>query len=681
MDADKIKQFFIFHGEKFVVGIVVLAAGWMVYSGLNMPNMLDEVQPERLTADANTVRASIDEDHNENILPEREPVFDILAETARKRTPVDATAYKMPHLLERKTIDTSIRRKDPVVHAPLELRVDSHIASIAILSRSGEYPLKDLEGAEALEVVEEEKPRPRSRRRGRGGMDEMMGMDGMGMDGMGMEQGMGMDMYGADMGMGMGMDPGMMGGMGSMSATAAGRRFNAKHNFGFTPTTKDSQLPVPQYAWFISGTAVIPHKAMAESFREALQSAEGYLPVRDQPLYFNYEVQRADVTNKSVDELADEDWILRYTREQNVKQAAFSWAGYAQEVVPEEYRDLNVTGYIPPVLLMDYTDFVTHPLIPMVSRREKQMKAREEMMREEKFGADDLELAGPGSAGMGMGGMGMDMGMDMGMGMEMDMGMQMGGMGSYGGMAMVEEDPVDYKLMRFYDFASDRDPNTPRPGRKYVYRMRLAVVDPNFPANALQQPKVSSLSGEVYQRVSKLMEAAEADKARKGHFQRWSDWSEPSPDISLPSFTDYYAGPVEVSRVKELEVKGKKVEYSPEPPTAKAVNLNYNLQFRTFMPVWMESLKPGSVLSYEGPAELIDPIDLVVKKVEDAKITSQTTVIDIDGGRVLPMTGESELEEPGMMLLFDENGSLKVTGEVEDQEMYRIYSFAEERGL
>ncbi|MEO9933276.1 hypothetical protein [Rhodopirellula bahusiensis] len=678
MDADKIKQFFILHGEKFVVGIVVLAAAWMVYAGLQMPNMLDEVQPERLTTDANTVRNSIDDDHNENILPEREPVFDILAETARKRTPVDSTAYKMPHLLERKTIDTSIRRTDPVIHAPLELRVDSHIASIAMLSSSGDYALKDLEGAEALEVVEKEKPRP-TRRGRRGAMNGMGDMEGMGMDGMGMD-GMGMDMgmYGADMGMGMEM--GMMGGgMGTMSATAAGRRFDPKHNFGFAAIPKDSMKPVPQYAWFISGTAVIPHKAMAESFRKAFREADGYLPIRDQPLYFNYEVQRADVTSKGVDELTDEDWIVRYTREQNVLEAAKIWAGYATEVVPEEYRDMNVTAYIPPILLADYKKFVTHPLIPMVSRREEQMKAREEMMQEEQFGVDDLELAGPGATGMaGMGGM--DMGMDMGMS-SMDMGMGMGGMGAYGGMAIVEEDPVEYKLMRFYDFASNRDKNTPLPGRKYVYRIRLAVVDPNFPANALQQPKVASLSGEVYQRVSKLMEAAETDKSRKGHFQRWSDWSDPSPTISLPTFNNYYVGPVERSRTKTLQVKGKTVEYSSDPPTAKAVNLGYNIAYKTTMPVWMESLKPGSVLSYEGPAELIDPIDLVVKKVEDAKIASQTTVIDIDGGRVLPMTGESELEEPGMMLLYDENGSLKVTGEVEDQEMYRIYSFAEERGL
>jgi hypothetical protein len=149
----------------------------------------------------------------------------------------------------------------------------------------------------------------------------------------------------------------------------------------------------------------------------------------------------------------------------------------------------------------------------------------------------------------------------------------------------------------------------------------------------------------------------------------------------LPTFNDYFAGPVEAPRTKVLEVQGKKVEYSPDPPTAKAVNFSYNTTFKTVMPIWMESLTPGSVLSYEGPAELIDPIALVVKKVEDASVTSQTTVIDLEGGHVLPMTGESELEEPGMMLLYDENGSLKVTGEVDDQEMYRIYSFAKERGL
>jgi hypothetical protein len=38
------------------------------------------------------------------------------------------------------------------------------------------------------------------------------------------------------------------------------------------------------------------------------------------------------------------------------------------------------------------------------------------------------------------------------------------------------------------------------------------------------------------------------------------------------------------------------------------------------------------------------------------------------------------LTEPGLMLLYDQTGQLKVSNEVADQEFYRIYSYADDRG-
>ena len=122
---------------------------------------------------------------------------------------------------------------------------------------------------------------------------------------------------------------------------------------------------------------------------------------------------------------------------------------------------------------------------------------------------DDTELVAPGQratggmggeGGMGMG-MEMDMDMDMGAGMEggmmMGMGMAMMGRGA------LEADPVDYKLIRFYDFAGFK--NSPQFGRKYVYRVRYAVNDPNFPFAETLQPKVSSMAPDVATRVQDPM--------------------------------------------------------------------------------------------------------------------------------------------------------------------------------
>ena len=87
----------------------------------------------------------------------------------------------------------------------------------------------------------------------------------------------------------------------------------------------------------------------------------------------------------------------------------------------------------------------------------------------------------------------------------------------------------------------------------------------------------------------------------------------------------------------------------------------------------------GTVLSHKAEfADVVDPISLKVKKLPDAELVSGTTIVDLDGGR--PLSIAEDLTEPGMMLLFDQSGQLIVTDEVGDQESYRIYSYADERG-
>jgi hypothetical protein len=46
----------------------------------------------------------------------------------------------------------------------------------------------------------------------------------------------------------------------------------------------------------------------------------------------------------------------------------------------------------------------------------------------------------------------------------------------------------------------------------------------------------------------------------------------------------------------------------------------------------------------------------------------------------LPLDITEDLTEPGMILLFDQDGSLHLSDDVSDMEMYRINSYADERG-
>jgi len=650
MDLDAVKNFFISHGEKLVVAVVAAASIWMIYNGLQQPNILDKHQPEALATNANTVRQQIEEeDRTEAIIPERMPQFDIVQETLSKRRPVDADPYRLAHLLERKPIDMSIRRQDPALAAPKALRVSGQIESIAMLSRSGQYKLKDLGPAEAIKAEEESGPRKSKSSSSNSAMRKQLEEDGVPQEAIeamlaeAEEEAEREESY-SPMGM-----------------AATGRSFKSEYDFGARPAPKNNASPVPAVGWFIAGTAVVPHRMLSESFQAALANANGYLPERDQPYYFNYQIQRADVSAKRVDQLVDADWTTIRDREKDLKRAALQWAGFAPELVPEEYRDPALTTYIPPILLRDYASFSLHPLVPLTPP-ETETVVEVDPAAEDQDG-ENLRLLDPIGGGMSNG--------------RDDMRVAMG-MAAASRMTQVEMDPVEHKLMRFFDFWSN-DPQSVKPGRKYVYRVRYSIIDPNFPPNPLQQPKVSTLAGPVYARVQQLMQKAATEGRRD--FQRWSGWSEPSEPVSLPPVHDYFAGPVNSPRSRTVQHQGKAVKYSRDEPTARIVNFRFNGELATWMPVWIKDIKPGSVLSHEGNAEAIDPIALTVKKVPDAKVLSQATVVDLDGGEPLEIVdSEEEMTEPGLMLLVDERGNLKVTSEVGDQEQYRIYSFADERG-
>ncbi len=198
------------------------------------------------------------------------------------------------------------------------------------------------------------------------------------------------------------------------------------------------------------------------------------------------------MTDKPVDQLVEKDWLVVWDRLKYTRLGAKKWNGFAPEIVPGDYRDEMVTTWIPPVLLDDYSTFALHPLIPMKPQAEIEAEKRGEKFVPEVLTNDDifkdesvgLALPGVRGGGQGMGMQSMDDMMEM---MDMGMGMTAG----YSG-AGIEKNPVEYKLLRFYDFVGFA--NSPRPNRKYVYRLRYAVNDPNFPANPEMQPKVSTLA-------------------------------------------------------------------------------------------------------------------------------------------------------------------------------------------
>ncbi|MGV3483208.1 MAG: hypothetical protein ACO1RT_02185 [Planctomycetaceae bacterium] len=670
MNSDAIQEFLFRHVEKFIFGVLIVVAVFLIYQGVSKPDILAVHQPDAMEQRANQVKLSIDDDHWDAIKEPRIPALDIVARTNKTIQPVDSTVYSLPHPWEAKSIESSIKRSDPMIPVPVELQVHGVVASLAMKSYEP-YPLKTLEPADPAVKVEKKEKRLSAREKR---MQEMMMMES------GYDTSM-MDPSMMDPSM---MDPSMMmdQGMGGAPAKPVRSIKADLYDQGFRPTGALTEV-APAVGHFIAGTALMPQKKIFDEFEKALAQADGYSPQRDQPYYLGFDLQRADVTNKSVDQLVEADWVTRGNSRYLQKVLLYRWSGMAKEIVAGKYRDPELTAAIPPVLLDHYEWFASHPKIPV---GDEPLPGAGSALPEKEQGPvgpitpDDVRaLSGKGRT-TGGGSMG-----DM---TSYDPGMSTMMMGGYGAAVKVEQ--PEFKLIRFYDFRDFKgeDKGAPQPGRKYVYRVRIAIEDPNFPANPVAQPRNSTLSAEVFKRVAVLTEKASAGAANPqiaardaSLYTMWSDFSAPSPPVSLPPLYDSYAGPVDPGSIKAYQVGPNNViEFHSKPPKAKVVVTKWDPAYGAPLPVFSEVMK-GSVVSKEkATIEVPDPVALEVKKLPDATINTANVVLDITGGRPLAISPAENQTEPGVLLMFDPSGGLEVVDEIATQRGYRLYSFADERG-
>ena len=101
MDADKIKDFLVYNFEKGIVVIVMVMAGFLVYSGLGKPIITQEEDPDDLAQRATEVKRKVDDDHTAAIIniedPEesREPTFNIAEAQQKFRNPIKPSMYQI----------------------------------------------------------------------------------------------------------------------------------------------------------------------------------------------------------------------------------------------------------------------------------------------------------------------------------------------------------------------------------------------------------------------------------------------------------------------------------------------------------------------------------------------------------------------------------------------------------
>lgn len=674
MNADAIKDFLFRHVEKFVFGALTLLALFLIYQGVQKPDILAKYQPGKLEGDAVKIKTSIDDDHWAaiNSVVSRVPTNDIVAETNRVIQPVVVPPYTLPTIFDPIDVDSiSVKRTDPKLPVPIDLQVKGVIASLAVKSGSNDYALKLLEPADP--VTKDEKPKPKPpKRSGRGAESSMMESSMM-------ESSM-MDSSMMDSAM---MEGGMSGmGMGSAAAGPGTRPIDKSlYDQGYhSEGVVANQLPAT--GWFIAGVALMPQKEIYAAYEKAFAEADDYNLNRDQPFYLGFQLQRADVTAKPADQLTNEDWTPRLSSRKLQLLLLRYWAGMAKEIVAGKYRDPELTASIPPVLLDNYAWFAAHPRIPLgneplptaTSAATKELEIPSGPLvpgtEEETFNnrARSGNSMSPGYEGMTMGSGGFG---------------GMGGMGAFGMGQRVEQ--PEFKLIRFFDFHdfTGVDKTCPQPGRKYVYRIRIAVEDPNFPASIASQPRNSTLSNEVYKRVEKLTaqsnELAKTNPANSRNSMMWSDYSAPSAPVSLPGIFETFAGPVEPPAIKIYPIDANSsIEFQSKPPKAKVVVTKWSPQYGARLPIFLD-VSRGTVVDKVGIIDVPDPIAMEVKKLPDATVKTSNVVLDITGGRPIGISPAEDQTEPGVLLMFDPMGGLEVVDEIESQRSYRLYSFADER--
>ena len=204
-----------------------------------------------------------------------------------------------------------------------------------------------------------------------------------------------------------------MGGTGETAASGSGRLFNSENSISVCVPPRLWIMQILNLLWAGSlQCEVVPHRELYEAYKQALQDADQYDQDADTPFYYDLQVQRADVTDKSADQLVEADWVKVWDRTLYTKLATYNWSGFAPEIVPNDYRDEALTMWIPPVLLDDYRSIARHPLIPEMSQAAiKQEQGNvvedEEVKQFSMEMEDDTELVAPGQrATGGMGGEG-----------------------------------------------------------------------------------------------------------------------------------------------------------------------------------------------------------------------------------------------------------------------------------
>jgi hypothetical protein len=409
-------------------------------------------------------------------------------------------------------------------------------------------------------------------------------------------------------------------------------------------------------------TGLVPVKKQSELFKDTFSDCRRNREAsRDTtPDYRGYIVQRLEVN--SPNEAKNPDWnskkvvTLNSRKVEDAAKKEWGMTAGSAEVVEMRLTNRFVTFPLGPLSNATWDSSVAHdPEIPLFVAgamptpmpEEKDVKKDEKKPADPKDQFDDSAEAAPGANAAPAAGRGVGAPARPAFG-------GAGFMGTGGHAAAATATPTDpnalpdYYLFRFFDFSVES-------GKRYVYRVQLAVSNPNFEFNPV------------------FLEKREyRDKKYLGD----DVWSKSSPAMSVPYDTSTLAVAVEQPRRAVDNPIGSMIVTLWKQSTGQKVYNEFAVergQLLNFANAEVEAAKQMMMPTTTGDAEKAD-------------LLSNVVVVDMTGGKKLPIVKpvipEKRLDQKGNalpgkgkdrdvysmaeILVMETDGTLSIRSEIED---------------
>ncbi len=702
---DGMKGFLAQQGEKFVFGVVLLVAFYLVYSGSTVSGYPKVPQELKQLAQQATTYVTTNDPAWVTDEIERNPFSNYEERADKANIEINARQYPFNNRLKHPLVPRTDKRDDPKIFPPLMVEVSSiGQVAVAVPNKNRIDAFANDETTKQMRTDGEPKPRGRRSRRRRdpaGGGVGPPGGDG-GLGGFGLGGAGGLDGGGDEAG-GLGADgagDGELGGMdgapGSGSSVYRGPTRGGWES-SLIGGAVSGALGIRGYSVnVVAVRALVPYEKQSSEFEQVFLKAVNYKKTRDTPNYIAFSAERAEVSTADPD--APLKWVSVWSTKKSLDRVS-AFIDVYPDSVSSDFALPNTTMRVPPIMLANVRDHISHSEFPKLQSTKLKDASEDDKSKVDPndpfgdSGSGDIPGSGqpsgsqgiPGGAGLappggagglgppGAGGLGAPGAGGLGAPGAGGLGAPgAGGLGAppgaggYAGSGGLGTDTskteiTKYKLIRFFDFGVV-------PGKTYKYRVQLLIEDPNHPKDSRMQPAQRDLKSGVLTRL-KALSAKEASGGSRAYFHR-TEWSEPSASVSIAYPQRVLPGVVTTPTGWQTENRTTGVKIETRESKVKIVAVTWDKNRAVDVPLEIDVAR-GAVVNFKEDAVVVHPVSHVKKLLKVYNLETNTVVLDYRGGEKINKDRDNPVFAPTEMLLLTPTGELVVRSEVDEAEEYR----------